>query len=616
MTDVISRLQGIDFMKNLTPDDLNKLAVISRRQRFVAGEDIIKQGDLTIRFFIVDEGKVHLRKTDTEGFEKPVGTYTPGQCFGKAMFTSQEPSEFTAEATGQAWLYVIAQEDFDELTASDPEMLKHMPEVTATRRKLTHGFKWLTPGEYVAYTSHRHHLTLIQALLPPIGAGLLGIAAIGAAMYFDLLKILGDPNLGFGLMGAMALIAGIWGFVQSTDWSDDDFIVTNKRVIHAERKLFISETRNELPIGKIQEMIIHEGNPLLTLLGVADLEIRSGGREGSGIEFDHIANAAVVRKLIEDQRRLLRARQQAEDREKFRSRLSSELRHYVTQVPLEEKKPVPPKPKKPSLSEQLRNMFGSELREGTTITWRKHWVALFRQITFWPLLMLFVVALLPLYLMFPLLSIIPAVGFYAVWGLALLIVGGKIAWEWEDWRNDIYRVTDTMIVDLERLPFGFHSKETTAPFMNVQDAKVIREGPLATMLNFGNVEITVGGGAPPIIFYNVKDPQSIQAEIFRRTEEIKRKIRERETTLQSRNIVDALVAYHRLLMQSQHGENPEPAPPPQVVVVPIPAPTGPPPLTPEDALHLPPADNTQPPPVPKAREAVSEFPPATAFRDE
>ncbi len=611
--DAISRLAAVSFLKDLTLEDLQKLASVTKRLHFVAGEDVVKQGDLTNRFFVVDEGVVGLRRTDTEGFEKPLGSRGPGTWFCEDMFLSQAPSVFTAEPIDSAWLYVLTCDDFEALTNADPDLLKRMPEIATKRRNLTRGFKWLTPGEYVAYATHRHNLALVTALALPIGVGIVLLLLIGAAMFFNLLAAIDLPNLNLYLIGGVLLIMVPWSLYQWHDWADDDFIVTNKRVIHVEKKYFTSETRDEVPINRIQETIVHLTNPVESGLGISTLEIKTSGRDQASIEFDHVANAAQIRQIIDDQRKLLRARLQAEDRERFRSRVSSELRHYVTRIPMEEKKTPPPPPPKRSFVETIRaiwhQMFGSEFRHGTTVTWRKHWVALWLQLKFWPLLLLLLVVIMAAYLLVPVLSVVPQVGFFAVWGLALVIILGKMGWEWEDWRNDVYQVTETLILDLERLPFGFNSKETTAPLVNVQDARVTREGFLANIFNFGNVHISMGGSAPSIVFYNVKNPQAIQAEVFRRIEEVKKRQRDRETALQSRNIVDAVVAYHRLLMQEQATKVEEQSTSVTQVNVIVPP-------TPEGALEPPPPVPAPAGPPVTDREPVVEFPPANAYQDE
>ncbi len=612
--DVFSRFRSVDFMSQLTEHDLQELARITRRQRFVAGEDIVKQGDFTDRFFVIDEGGVHFRRTDIEGFEKAVGSEGPGGYFGKQMFTSQEPSEYTAEALSQAWLYVLPCEDFDRLVEAEPGILQRMPEVVAARRRLTRGFKWLTPGEIVVFSTHHHPLLLAQVLLAPVLAAVLLLALTFALSSFGVLSSFGIQGLDVILVALAIIIPAGWALYAQLDWSDDDFIVTNKRVIHSERAPLLSEARREIPISRIQAITLQKTTPLQSFFGISTLDVRSAGMEA--IVFDSVANGEKIRDLIERQRGALRARQQAEDRERFRKRVGSELQHYVLRVPMEEPETRVVKYRELGLGDRMRSAwhaaFGYEFREGKTVTYRKHFVALVRQARIPLAAIILLLVVLALYYYMPIFALLPERGFLAAWLVLFLLAIFLLAWQWEDWRNDIYMLTENSVIDIERLPFGFDSKETTALLVNIQDARTLRPGIEHALFNFGNVEISVAGGAPPMVFKDVAHPQEIQAEIFRRLEAFRLRQRERETSMQSRNVVDALIAYHRLLMQERAGPEEET----QVTNV-VEQPELPPPPPAGRAISPPPPGAALPIPLVTDTDAeLSEFPPPSAFGDE
>ncbi len=60
-----------------------------------------------------------------------------------------------------------------------------------------------------------------------------------------------------------------------------------------------------------------------------------------------------------------------------------------------------------------------------------------------------------------------------------------------DWRNDIYQVTDRSVFDIERKPFGTESKKSAA-LENILSLEHERIGFLGYILNVGNVLINVG----------------------------------------------------------------------------------------------------------------------------
>ena len=609
--DAYSHLQKIDFMSHLTEPDLQALSKICKLQRFIAGEDIILQGDLTKRFFIIDEGAVHFRKTDTEGFEHPAGSKAAGDYFGKQMFSAEEPSEYTVEALGQASIYVVERSAFDELCKTNPDILKHMPEVVTARFKLTYGFKWLSEGEIVALRVFRHWTALGRKLGISLALVLVALIVRVVTGYF---KLPIDDLIVLAVVASGLIIGAGLGVLNYWEWRDDMLVVTNKRVAQFERNLYSLEMVNQVPVNKIQSIGVHKTGPLQAALGISTLEIQVSGDKESGIVFEQIANADVVKNTIQAQQKLLRARQAAEQREWFRRRIDNELRHYVLQQPGADQLANQPKPKRSfwaNLKATWKEMFNYEVRNGNTISWRKHWWGLVSHARRWLLLALGLALLLALYFFF-LSGLVPGIAFFAVFAVLLIADFGGLAYEWEDWRNDIYMVTDRAVVDIERKPLGLSSTSKEALLVNVQDVKSHRPRLLNALLNFGEVEIRVGGaGGEPLVFYDVAKPEEIAAEIFKRLEEFRLKQRERETSLQSRNIVDALVAYHRLLMtERETGE-------PQVIATPAVAPEPKPsvPGKPDGAAGTPTPGPAPEAPVVRAtrNEGLAEFPPADEF---
>jgi uncharacterized membrane protein YdbT with pleckstrin-like domain len=108
----------------------------------------------------------------------------------------------------------------------------------------------------------------------------------------------------------------------------------------------------------------------------------------------------------------------------------------------------------------------------------------------------------------------PAVfGFFAV-----IFVPVLIWWWWNfvNWGNDLYTVTDDRIIDTEALPLGFRSQRTETTFDRIQNVSYEIPHPLATLLNYGTVVIFTAGAEGTLDFLYVRDPRSVQAEIFRR----------------------------------------------------------------------------------------------------
>ena len=132
---------------------------------------------------------------------------------------------------------------------------------------------------------------------------------------------------------------------------------------------------------------------------------------------------------------------------------------------------------------------------------RKH-IILFFQAALGPALFLFVPALLILGFLFYK-SII-------LLGLALvifLIITGFLVWEWVDWGNDYYIVTNQRVVWLEKV-VGLYDSREESPLPTVLSVSTETE-PLGRSLDYGNVIIRTFVGR--IVFHHVAHPYEVEA---------------------------------------------------------------------------------------------------------
>jgi hypothetical protein len=111
---------------------------------------------------------------------------------------------------------------------------------------------------------------------------------------------------------------------------------------------------------------------------------------------------------------------------------------------------------------------------------------------------------------------------FGLLGLLLLyfIPFGIFLWwlySYEDWRNDIYRVTRDRIIDRDKKPFGKESFRS-APIKNIQSVGHQIPNTIGLILNVGNVRINVGDET--FTFDGVHDPALVHQDISRRMEEL------------------------------------------------------------------------------------------------
>jgi hypothetical protein len=114
-------------------------------------------------------------------------------------------------------------------------------------------------------------------------------------------------------------------------------------------------------------------------------------------------------------------------------------------------------------------------------------------------------------------------------------------YQYIDWSNDIFQVTPDQILDIDRKPFGSEERRA-APLENILSTQAHRYGLAGYFLNFGTVEITVGGAH--LDFVDVLDPVGVQADIDRRREARIKQKRDVEASAERDRMSDWLVAYY------------------------------------------------------------------------
>ena len=125
-----------------------------------------------------------------------------------------------------------------------------------------------------------------------------------------------------------------------------------------------------------------------------------------------------------------------------------------------------------------------------------------------------------------------------------LVFCGLIFWlgyVYVDWRNDIYQITPTQIFDIEKKPLGPEVKKSA----DIEDILTITHMRtfLGTILNFGNVIITVG--QVEFIFLDVYNPERVHQEISNKQEGLRQMKRKVEQAREKERMINWLMAYHQ-----------------------------------------------------------------------
>ena len=95
-------------------------------------------------------------------------------------------------------------------------------------------------------------------------------------------------------------------------------------------------------------------------------------------------------------------------------------------------------------------------------------------------------------------------------------------WNWEDWRNDTYRLDGERLSHVESLPFGMREQSKETLISRVSDVMYLVPGPLANLLDYGDVVIKTPGEATEFVFAGVPCPREVQQEIMDRVDDHRR----------------------------------------------------------------------------------------------
>ena len=195
---------------------------------------------------------------------------------------------------------------------------------------------------------------------------------------------------------------------------------------------------------------------------------------------------------------------------------------------------------------RLQRRYGWRVVDGNTITYRKSIFVLAKRIAV-PLAVLIGLAVfigLAVYLdvtLWVIALVATIVGFGDVLGLI---------WQLEDWRNDIFQLTDRFIIDIDRTPFGFGESRKQAAISNVQNVDATRPGFFPTLFNYGFVTVDTAGAKADIVFEYVPNPEIIQGDIFQRLDDFRRQQRINEGSARRQEYA-LLIDVYRQAMEQQ-----------------------------------------------------------------
>jgi CRP-like cAMP-binding protein len=540
----VAFLRRIHLFQDLTDEELLTLVASIEEQTRPEGESIFTQGDDAEQFYIIQRGAVRITRLD-RGEDQELAQLSDADYFGEDVLSSAGSRAVSAVAVEDVELFCIPGTEFVGYVRQFPKLKKAL-EVSVASRRLARKrhFEWRQPGETIHFLARKHEILLFQALSVPIAA----LAAPIFLLFHFFVSRAFFAIFGAGILFIVIIAWTIWNWI---DWGNDYYIVTSQRAIWLEKVIGLYDSRQEAPLSTVLSVGV-ETDLMGRFLDYGHLVVRTYVGK---IVFSHVAHPFEAARLVEEHwTRTKRSASRAE-REAMRDVLRRKMG-----LPVEMKAESALKTEDlmtPSLYRRsiLRvigaRWFNLRVEEGSTIIYRKHWFVLLRHSWQPTVLVLLLIggmiarlarlAQTPGERVFDMAQV-PALD-TTMLVLPTLLIPALLWWIYQfiDWRNDIFLVTEDQILDVDKKPFGTETRRS-APLENILSTEAERVGLAGYLLNFGTVYITVGGAN--LDFEDVLDPTVVQADIDRRREARAAMKKEMEASAERERMSDWLVAYH------------------------------------------------------------------------
>ncbi len=544
-------------------EDVAEFANRAEFHSYNQGENVYTQGEPGTDFFIIMNGQ--LQVIDESDPEKPrfLSYFGPGDIVGEnSMLGSSTRTATVKVFTHTANLAFFDKDDWYWLISKNSRFQDYFENLEEHRRRqsnIAETFPDRQWDEIIVDSTKRHILAFFATLHVPIIILIIPVALLLLA------EILGWEPFATTETTFWSLLIIVPFFLASVllvtynffDWRNDDLIVTTRRVIHIERYLFFGEQRKDAPLERVQDVTVTRG-VIAVIFDADSLTITTAG--AGVIHFANAKRANPIRESIFRERERAKARVAAIDVSTLRDNIvhqfgwENKLPTKVVDMPTS---PSPVQRKKtthhynPIIDYFIpRGEERDSADGGTIVIWRKHFLVLLVHIALPTIVFL---VLFYLFLSSLIISIPP---FQAVnWIIQVVLAIGMLVtlfwyiWQYDDWKKDLYIVTDTQIIDIEASSFRLVSSRREGTFDNIQSVYTDVPGIFYKLLNMGNVVIETAGTQDTFTFSMVFDPASVTKEVFDRWSAYQQREREKSRDSTTSQVMEVLKEYHYLNTQ-------------------------------------------------------------------
>jgi len=498
-------LKGLPLFSALNEAELSEVESSLKPVNIASGDPIFEAGQPIQGLLILKAGVADLFSPEGEALKQ----CRRGDLLGEEILLENQLYQSSALAQTSCdllfyplSLFHAAQKHFPGL--SQTSLVMRESQNLSLRTPLA----WLQKGETVQLMTRKHPFFLILGGLLPIAAFMLIL------LFTQYLPVIAAQTQLVVLLISFA-ISAIWLLLNLHNWANDYYLITSKRIIWMEHLSGLYDSRQEAPLSTLISTGI-ETNREGAVLGFSDIIVRTYVGD---IRFKRVAHADTIAKMIEAYWYGRKQKAADLDEAAIRSALRKKFGKAIQEVtPAELEQEVqatlfaPPERETEFNDWLFQDFLKIRFELGDTITYRKHWWVMLRG------------TLLPFIGILSAFILLAAASSYRinflnhqmVMIIAVFLLLGMLFWwfyAYTDWKNDVFIINPTQIIDIDRKPFGKESRRV-APLDSILSIHYEKKGILQVMLDYGTVYISVGN--QQLTFDDVYEPSTVQQEIFAR----------------------------------------------------------------------------------------------------
>ncbi len=488
---------------------------------FKEGDLVYMEGAAAINLYVIYEGAVEIFVEEHKNLRR-LNLLHDGDCFGEDTLKQNGSRSSTARIIKGTLLIKIPKKLIDELHSEIPELAKGFSILSTAYDELFDvKFRDLSQ-ETIYYLGHPHYFAFLSKVLLALLILLLPVLGVISLAINGLLS---RPVLiGVSVLGSVLFFLQIlWQYLE---WKNDYYVITKKRVINLVKSLINFDSKFEVPLSAINNLEIKKSF-LSRSFGFGDLIIRTYTGE---TKLKNVPLVSEVQNFLE----LLTAKDKLSKRLDEKKAFEKIVNDVLSPDDTSPDFMVDHVNPKIEFSDQYSNL--------PIVALRTHWIILLKKVLFPSLLITSIILLASFFAANDLLNNGSSLG-VILFGLILICAILWWIYQFFDWWNDRYLITNDQIIDVYRRPFGTENRRT-APITNIQSIRFERKGILGLLLNFGTVYIRVGDDE--LTFDNISNPSMIQEKLFGILEMSISRSKISARTLQQQNLAEMIDAYHQI----------------------------------------------------------------------